>query len=501
MVSPERRRFPRVQISRLACIHIEPDTGGIVLNVSSEGLCFHSAAPVERNGTFRFALMEHNRRIDVSGDLIWIEATRKIGGVRFTTLSTEAREQIRSWSLSISDDSHAVSKSGPKFARAVLSRSIDFRKARLDPSRTSKNPIVRIRLSSFGKGMATGLLSAALIATIALFLGAHRRQFGESLINLGERLAAPSHSTAAASTSPRGNQPVQVSEIRPASMIVDNAPVMAGGSVDTSSPKLEPTKVIHKPKAVPVAGARQEATPLRVPPILQLNEFTKQAANPNAGHSQPTSLMATEALRVPAPADVLRQIPIKPPQLVVSAAAVPNFQRDEVFVPSMYFDLGKYKDEMRALGIRDQVARLGFRSNVVQKAFLWRTSYQVLVGPYSDEQLATQVGRDLASKGYKPRPFERGTRDFLFGSGVTLNGTTLPVGEFEISWESFVNAAKVKFLQRDATVMNAEGRWVKQPWRFRHNEFVYVKSPNGARTLIEIHFSGMDRALVFGKES
>ena len=500
MVSPERRRFPRTQISRLACIHIEPDTGGIVLNVSNEGLCFHSAAPVDRNGAFRFALMEHNRRIDMSGDLIWTEATRKIGGVRFTTLSTEAREQIRSWSLSTADDMQAASTSSPKFARAVLGlNSINFRNADLDINRTPGNPRLRIRLSSFSRGVATGLLSAALIATVALFLGAHRRQFGESLINLGERLAARPRTTVAASTTLQVNQPVHISEVKPGSATTGDAPFTVANHRNTSPPEPEAANVVHTIRPAVMVKSKQEAIPLRVPQILQSRESTKQPANPNALHSLPISLVTAAALRVPA--DVLPQIPIKPPQLAVSAAVVPNFKRDDVFVPSMYFDLGKYKDEMRAQDIRDQVARLGFRSNVVQKAFLWRTSYQVLVGPYSDEQVATQVGRDLTSKGYKPRPFERGTRDFMFGSGVTLNGAALPVGDFEISWESFVNAAKVKFSQRDATVINAEGRWVRQQRRFRHNEFVYVKAPNGVRTLIEIHFSGMDRALVFGKAS
>ena len=95
MPVPERRQLPRTAIDRLAYIHIEPDNGGIVLNLSDEGLCFHSFAPVERNGLFRFSLLEHNRRISVSGQLAWTDEIQKIGGVRFTTFRRHNRPRIR----------------------------------------------------------------------------------------------------------------------------------------------------------------------------------------------------------------------------------------------------------------------------------------------------------------------------------------------------------------------------------------------------------------------
>jgi len=60
----ERRQTPRTTIETHAYINIEPNNGGIVLNVSSGGLCFHSFDPVKRNGTIRFWFSDHNQRID-----------------------------------------------------------------------------------------------------------------------------------------------------------------------------------------------------------------------------------------------------------------------------------------------------------------------------------------------------------------------------------------------------------------------------------------------------
>src|SRR6266496_315519 len=94
MPASERRQTPRTTMEKLACLQIEPDNGAIVLNVSNNGLCFHSIAPVGQNGPVRFSFMEQNRRIDASGELAWTDDMQKIAGMRFTTLTVEAREQV-----------------------------------------------------------------------------------------------------------------------------------------------------------------------------------------------------------------------------------------------------------------------------------------------------------------------------------------------------------------------------------------------------------------------
>src|SRR5215475_12344987 len=97
MVTVERRQVPRKRLERLAYIEIEPDNGGIVLNASDEGLCFHSFAPVHKNGPLRFVLLDHNCRIEASGQLMWADEMRKVGGLRFTSFSGDGRERINDW--------------------------------------------------------------------------------------------------------------------------------------------------------------------------------------------------------------------------------------------------------------------------------------------------------------------------------------------------------------------------------------------------------------------
>src|SRR5579864_307860 len=96
MIGPERRQTPRTTMEKHTYINIEPNNGGIVLNVSSDGLCFHSFDPVKRNGTIRFWFSDHNQRIEGGAELAWMDETQK-GGLRFTALPPEAREQISHW--------------------------------------------------------------------------------------------------------------------------------------------------------------------------------------------------------------------------------------------------------------------------------------------------------------------------------------------------------------------------------------------------------------------
>jgi hypothetical protein len=38
---------------------------------------------------------------------------------------------------------------------------------------------------------------------------------------------------------------------------------------------------------------------------------------------------------------------------------------------------------------------------------------------------------------------------------------------------------------------------MKRPKKYSDNEYVYQTQPDGSRPLVEIHFAGLDRALVF----
>lgn len=81
MQNIEHRQIPRTKLDQLAYIHIEPNNGGIILNVSGVGLGFHSMARVERNGPLRFIASHCKRRIArlISGSVVAAMAANATG--------------------------------------------------------------------------------------------------------------------------------------------------------------------------------------------------------------------------------------------------------------------------------------------------------------------------------------------------------------------------------------------------------------------------------------
>ena len=163
----------------------------------------------------------------------------------------------------------------------------------------------------------------------------------------------------------------------------------------------------------------------------------------------------------------------------------------------LFFEVGKFKNPSQAHDETDKLAQLGFPVTAVQKGFLWTNSYHVLVGPYGDENHAKTTHDSLVSEGFKPRTFERGSRDFTLGSPVVLGGARTPEGDYIIRWESYVGNATVKFQRNNSTIAEADGKWVKHDNKYQRDAYVYKRNPDGSRTLLEIHFEGMREALVF----
>lgn len=91
------RQSPRTVMHRVLSIQIEPNTQAIVQNISEGGLGFHALTPVTQSGTIHFSFSENNQRTEASGELAWIDSTKKTGGLRFAALPQASRERIRNW--------------------------------------------------------------------------------------------------------------------------------------------------------------------------------------------------------------------------------------------------------------------------------------------------------------------------------------------------------------------------------------------------------------------
>jgi len=94
----DRRHYSR-QITALNYINLDEGNGGILLNVSEDGLAFTAAEPL--SGEFvprlRFQLADKTEWIEASGRIVWLNDSKKGAGVQFVQISEAHRQQIRQW--------------------------------------------------------------------------------------------------------------------------------------------------------------------------------------------------------------------------------------------------------------------------------------------------------------------------------------------------------------------------------------------------------------------
>lgn len=103
----ERRSHARRRIEGLAYVDFGPDNGAILIDLGEGGLGFQSVAPVslEQAVLLKFKLPGGVGSIESYAEIVWLNESRKGGGLRFAELSAEARLRIRAWTgvLSIPD--------------------------------------------------------------------------------------------------------------------------------------------------------------------------------------------------------------------------------------------------------------------------------------------------------------------------------------------------------------------------------------------------------------
>ena len=230
----ERRRYSRKTLNPLPYINLPFDNGGIVLDVSEQGLRFRATSPVELSGPIPFWFTAHSDLISGEAELMWLDETKKIGGLRFTQLPQNACEQIRSWPgdpdlrPSIGEDMtlhiaapelpstpwgklwHGLAARTSSAARQIgeLRREL-VAAARTDFAPMAERALVKLGALRSADGRqenrrtllrAAAVLSVALISTLCYV---QRRPLGESLIRLGMKMSGEARPiVAAASNSP-----------------------------------------------------------------------------------------------------------------------------------------------------------------------------------------------------------------------------------------------------------------------------------------------------------
>jgi len=131
----DRRQQIRKMPDKFAFLQLERDDGGSLLDLSEGGLRFETFSAVHQNGPVHFWFSLNLRdRIEAWGELVWINAAKKSGGLRFMGLSEEARAQIREWISRPSSQGVA----DEEFLRRAVTTDVPARIGASEPSAVAK---------------------------------------------------------------------------------------------------------------------------------------------------------------------------------------------------------------------------------------------------------------------------------------------------------------------------------------------------------------------------
>lgn len=95
----ERRQHARRRVKSLSYIELGETNGGIVINMSEEGLQVQAAVALtgDRVPLMRFQLPQSKDRIEVGGKIAWTAESKKEAGIQFIELPEEERAKLRDW--------------------------------------------------------------------------------------------------------------------------------------------------------------------------------------------------------------------------------------------------------------------------------------------------------------------------------------------------------------------------------------------------------------------
>lgn len=89
-------------------------------------------------------------------------------------------------------------------------------------------------------------------------------------------------------------------------------------------------------------------------------------------------------------------------------------------------------------------------------------------------------------------------KKLTINQAAALNGAAIPAGSYNVTWSSDSGDPTVSFVKGKETVASSQAKWVDRGTKYDQNEVLYSNGNDGNKTIIEIRFAGMSRALVFG---
>ncbi len=94
---------------------------------------------------------------------------------------------------------------------------------------------------------------------------------------------------------------------------------------------------------------------------------------------------------------------------------------------------------------------------------------------------------------------QKDSKDVLLHYDVTIAGSHLASGNYNIKWQTHSPEATVTFLHGSKIVATAEGKVVNRGTKYGADQVVYNDAADGTHAIQEIRFRGSSEVLVFNE--
>jgi hypothetical protein len=352
--SSDRRLYSRQRVL-LSCLQVKDDNGGVVLDISEQGLAMQA---VKSLGTdtytqLRFQLSQSDYWVETHARIAWISPSRQTAGMEFVGLSNESLIFIKRWILS------TASLKATEEENAIIG------------SVTPPNSALRVdepmNVTSLPESAKTNpdveeLVQELIIADLAAMLSRAKNK----------------HAGAAAGNAGGGNECRTLDEnIIPINGL-DLTPHLQGADVDVPLANNEPPCVESEWRQYITLLA---GVALLLSGLLFFDHSLRKAANGPLDGKAPSS-------------EKLAEMSSKNSTNII-APRKPSASSDAGFI----LQIVAMKDEQSAISLADLLHRKGFPAYVFKPAA--KSFYRVLAGPYSDANSATQVEEELRRQGFE----------------------------------------------------------------------------------------------------